>query len=142
MPPRLLDGRHIDCIVLSICADQSYIHHSVRVIDLHDEPILIPRDVKNDPIALQDTSCTKVSVDGRWGRPIGERDLLMPGFQGTFCLWVSLPEAPQRPLGNDAHGSLYHDPKLGATSLCRITVALCPPIRVCIRVDLKGQSSP
>ena len=31
------------------------------------------------------------------------RDFLVPGFQGTFGLGVSLPEVPQRPLGNDAH---------------------------------------
>jgi hypothetical protein len=53
MFPRLLDSRHIDHIVLSVCADESDIDHSVRVIDLYDKPILIPRHVENDPIALQ-----------------------------------------------------------------------------------------
>ena len=53
MPPRLSDTRYIDRIVLGVCADESDVHHSVRVIDLHDEPVLIPRHVEDDPIALQ-----------------------------------------------------------------------------------------
>lgn len=44
-------------------------------------------------------------------------NLLMPGLQRTLGFWVSLPEVPQRPLGNDAHEPLYHDPKMGSIDL-------------------------
>lgn len=53
--PRLLHVRHIDRIVLSVRPDESDIHHSVRIIDFHDKPILIPRYVKNNTIARQNT---------------------------------------------------------------------------------------
>jgi hypothetical protein len=93
-PPRLLDTRHIDRIILSVCADESDIHDSIRVIDLHDKPVLIPHPIEDDPIALQDAGRTKVRFDSPWRCPIAVSDLLMPGFQRTLGLWVSLPEVP------------------------------------------------
>lgn len=80
LSPPLLDTRHINRIVLSVCTDKSNIHHSVRVIDLHNKPILIPRHIEDDSIAHQNTRRTKVRFDGRWGYPISMGNLLVPGF--------------------------------------------------------------
>jgi hypothetical protein len=49
--PPPLDARPINRIILSLCADESNVYNSVRVIDFPNYPVLIPRHVAVAPQA-------------------------------------------------------------------------------------------
>jgi len=46
----ILNCFSVDLIILGMCANEPDPDHLVGVVDLHDQPVMIPLDIKNDPI--------------------------------------------------------------------------------------------
>lgn len=43
---------HVDLIVFFMRADETHIYDPVRIIDLHNEPVVISFDIEHNPIPL------------------------------------------------------------------------------------------
>ncbi len=103
MPSVRLDGHDINGIVVCMCAYEANVNNSIWVIDLHDQSVLIARNVKCHPVSRQHASRSEMRFQGRGRSPVGVSYFLMPGFQRALGLWISFPEGPQSSFGNNAH---------------------------------------
>lgn len=65
-------------------ANEPYVDNAIKVIDLGHDTIMVACDIEDHSVTLQHADGPEVESYCRWGGPIGSRDFLMPGFQGTF----------------------------------------------------------
>jgi len=80
--------------------DESNIDDAVLVVDSHDQPILVPANVEDDPVAGNKTRVGIVILDILGCLPVGLERLVVPGFQrltGVGVVWVAERLAAWRP---------------------------------------------
>ncbi len=71
-------------VILLVCANEPDKHNPERVVDVGNQSVLVPGDVKARSAVTQNTgSAVGCFHIGRLG-PIGSPDLLVPRLQGFF----------------------------------------------------------
>jgi hypothetical protein len=59
----MLNCLHINFVVFGVRADKADVDCSIRIIDLHDQSIIVSFDVKHHPVAFDDARISKFIFD-------------------------------------------------------------------------------
>src|SRR5229473_416531 len=101
----------IDFVVFVVRSDESDIDHAVRIVDPHNQSIVVALNIEHHATALKDACAPVLLLHLCWSVPIFLLDFAIPSLQRLFGLRKLLPEDAQGPFGDDSHGEYKTFPK-------------------------------
>ena len=104
---------HVCLIVFVMRAHKSNIDNPGVIVDFDHQAILIPRDIENNAIAVEEACTTKPGLYIHWLPPRGMKRFPIPRFQRRSCVLASggIPKITQHLFRDYAHTrvpKLYH----------------------------------
>jgi hypothetical protein len=86
----------VDSIVLPMAADKSDIDDPIRIVDPHNDPILVARYIEDYPTISKDTRAANIPLDVGWLRPVCLSDLPIPGHHWLTSIGYAFAAADKR----------------------------------------------
>src|SRR5579864_2880347 len=97
----------IDPVILRVRAYEAHVDHTVRIVDPHHQPVLVPGDVEYRPPVAQYAGRTELALELRGRAPLRLEHMPVPRqhrLAGIGIRRLALPERAQGGQGYDAHG--------------------------------------
>ena len=100
-------------------------HHSISIVDLDNQPVMVAFDIKHYPIIHQKGSTWIISFDVIGSSPLSFFRFLVPSLELLLAVLVINPEVPKCFLGNNSQSNFMSKvrkvPNMGTLELRRIT---------------------
>src|SRR5882672_9749173 len=69
----------VDCIILPMCADKPDVDDPIGIIDPHNDPVFVARDIEHSAAIPEDAGTADIPLNVGWLRPVCLPDLPKPG---------------------------------------------------------------
>src|SRR5271157_5003826 len=93
----------INRIVFCMGAYKADVDNSVRIVDLHNQPVVVALDVEHNAVVAEDARLPILRFDLGRAIPVLSLDLPVPSQKGLLGIGMGLPECPERLLGDNSH---------------------------------------
>ena len=89
-----------------MCTYGTDIHDTVLILYGHDQPILVPFDIENNPIVWDKTGIAIDILNICRRLPYGVLDIIIPGLQWLSCIRMLVPKSFKSFSGDNTHDPL------------------------------------
>ena len=106
---------HINVVVIRVRANPFYEYDLMRIVNGHNQPVVISFDVKNHSVRADDAGIGIGFQNIGWAFPARSKRLMEPGIESRFnrflvlAAFEAIGEFPEGLSRNDPHGQASDD---------------------------------